>query len=594
MKRFLCACLLFWTALCAHALTAEDLLPPERAFALSASRSGDVVRLDWAIADGYYLYRDRISIRTEPPADIRPELPPGQLKHDPFFGETPVWRQAVEGEVRLPADTPSPVQLVITQQGCADAGVCYPPQTIRLSLAADGRTVSAGSPAAGFLSAPPAATSPASQPASDGSGLGSLGCGALTASFFVAGLGMALTACLYPMLPIVSAIIAGHGTAAHGWRGLLLALAYVEGLALTYTVVGVAAGLTGSWLTVWLQRPEVAVLAAVMLVLLALAMFDIISVQLPAGFQARMASSSNRLTGGRLASVFGMGALSALIIGPCVAPPLAVALGYIGASGDALTGGVALFAMAQGLGAPLLLVGAAGGQLLPKAGPWMKAVKAVFGVGMLLLAVYLLAPYLPPALPLAAYGIILIVSAVFAGAFDSMPAGSHPGRRLLKSLGLLAALLGAVQLVGSLAGADDPRYPLAPLTARADSPATAAPAFTSVSSLAEWESFLAANRGRPVLLDFYADWCASCKEMERETFHDPAVVQAMRGMALAQADVTANTPAHQALLKHFGLFGPPGIILFSAQGQESGRVIGFMPPAAFLQEISAVTPSVPQ
>ncbi|MCG8993553.1 protein-disulfide reductase DsbD domain-containing protein, partial [Laribacter hongkongensis] len=187
MKRFLCACLLFWTALCAHALTAEDLLPPERAFALSASRSGDVVRLNWAIADGYYLYRDRVSIRTEPPADIRPELPPGQLKHDPFFGETPVWRQAVEGEVRLPAGTPSPVQLVITQQGCADAGVCYPPQTIRLSLAADGRTVSAGSPAAGFLSAPPAAASPAGQPASDGSGLGSLGWGALTASFFVAG-----------------------------------------------------------------------------------------------------------------------------------------------------------------------------------------------------------------------------------------------------------------------------------------------------------------------------------------------------------------------------------------------------------------------
>ena len=593
--RIVLAFVLGLCSLSALAVNPDDLLPPERAFALTATRQGDTVTLDWRIADGYYLYKERIRVATEPVLELGTTLADGTLKQDAFFGRSEIYHGRSQATVTLPAGAPRPLVLVVSQQGCADAGVCYPPETRRLTLGADG--VPAGGEqgddllsrfvsAAGLGSAP---ATPAAAPADTG-GLAKLGWIALLGSFFVAGLGLAFTACLYPMLPIVSAIVAGQGEAAHGWRGFALAMAYVQGLALTYTVVGVAAGLTGSLLTVWLQRPEVAIVAAVLLLVFALAMFEVINVQLPASLQARMASASNRMTGGRLLSVFAMGALSALIVGPCVAPPLAVALGYIGASGDAVRGGAALYAMALGLGAPLLLLGAAGGKLLPKAGGWMQAVKGVFGVLMLLLAIYLLSPWLPAPVALLGYGVVLVGAAVFAGACDALPAGHHGGRRFLKLLGLLAAITGVIQLVGGLAGADDPLRPLLPLTARASAATVTVshPAFTRVDSPADWERFLAANRGRPVMLDFYADWCVSCKEMERDTFSDPRVATALGKFALAQADVTANSPAHQQLLKNFGLYGPPGTIFFDIKGMERDRVIGYLPPSPFFDRVQAL------
>lgn len=586
MPRLLVTVFLLLVAGVCHALSQDDLLPPDQAFKVEASRSGDSVAVRWQIADGYYLYRDRLGFALEPALPLaKPALPAGQEKTDPFFGRTVIYHGQLATKLTLPADAPRKLTLVVTQQGCADVGVCYPPQTVRLAL--DGSGGAKKNFLNGLLAEAGAASSPAAAAtAAETNPLARLGWGGLLATFFVAGLGLALTACMYPMLPIMSAIVAGGGQAAHGWRGAGLALAYTQGLAASYTVVGVAAGLTGSLLSVWLQRPEVAFVAAGLLVLFALGMFDVINVQLPSAWQSRLADTSNRLGGGRVAAVFGMGALSALIVGPCVAPPLAVALGYIGATGDALKGGVALYAMALGLGAPLIVLGALGGHALPRAGSWMRLVKSVFGVAMLLLAIYLAAPFLPPALVLAAYGVVLLGAGVFAGAFDTLPSAGQPGRRALKAIGLLLALVGTAQLVGGLAGGRNPLQPLAGLAA-----ANAAPAhlpFTRVDSAEQFDALLAANRGKPVLLDFYADWCVSCKEMETETFADPRVQAALRDVTLIQADVTANTPAHQALLARFGLYGPPGTLLFDRAGQERERLIGFVGAEPFLQKLTVL------
>lgn len=556
----LAACLAL-AATPALALDPKDLLPPEQAFQVEAQRVGPALRLNIRIADGYYLYRNKLALASAPAGlTAPPAWPLGKRKHDPYFGETEIYRGVFSVDVPLVGPWPDQGRLQLSLQGCADAGICYPPE--QRTLTPDSR------PASSWLQGGP-------PPAGQDTALDRLSLPALLASFFVAGLGMALTACMYPMLPIISAIVAGQGARLTRMRGLTLAFAYVQGLAFSYVLVGVAAGLTGSLLTVWLQQPAVILSAAALMVVFALAMFDVIAIQLPSAWQSRLNDASGRLGGGRLASVFAMGALSALIIGPCVAPPLAVALGYIGASGDAWLGGVALYALAMGLGAPLLVVGALGGAVLPRAGAWMNRVKAVFGVVMLALAVYLAAPFLPGWLPLVLWAAIALGSALALWRLGGAPA---------RGLALAAAALGLAWLGGAATGATQPLRPWAGLSGAAHAEF---PPFTRIADSTELDARLAASR-QLVLLDFYADWCVACKEMEAETFPDPAVSAQLQRFVRLQADVTANRPEHQALLKRFGLFGPPGIIVLTPDGRELHRVVGFTPPADFARQLAAL------
>jgi thioredoxin:protein disulfide reductase len=557
----------------AQAVEPGDLLKPEQAFTTRVDRSGDLLLLTLDVADGYYVYRDRVQFSTSPAGLLQAaRFPQGQLKNDPYFGRQVIYEHSNQIEIPLHPGSPQRFTLTVKLQGCAKVGVCYPPYTRRIEVGGvDARRVSWAGKASPDSGAAP------------GGGL------PLTLfAFFAAGIGMAFTACMYPLLPILSALVAGQGTRLTRMRGFTLSMAYVQGLALTYTVVGVVAGLTGALLTVWLQQPAVVLTASALMVLFALSMFDLYSIQLPSALQSRLAETSNRLPGGRFVTVALMGMLSALIIGPCIAPPLALALGYIGSTGNALLGAAALYLMALGLGLPLLLIGTFGGHVLPRAGRWMKAVKSVFGVIMLALALRLAAPFLPAALVLALWAALAIGVAVFLRAFDALPPQAHAMAKLGKALGLALFLVGVAELAGALAGARDPRFPLAWLAGQPAQAAVESSAlFQPVEDSPALDRRLQLAAGRPVLLDFYADWCVSCKEMDDTSWRDPAVRRELAGFVALRADVTQNNPAHAALLGRFDLFGPPGIIVFDATGHERDRLIGYIDPSELRQRLAA-------
>jgi len=556
----------------ALALDQSQLLKPDQAFASSVERSGDQLTVTLKVADGYYVYRDRMRLSTEPAGLLlTPRFPAGKVKSDPYFGQQVIFLRQNTIVIPLAAGAPQRFTLIVRLQGCAEVGVCYPPYTQRLTVGDTGFTPASWLGRASAIDPAP----------------GARGLPLTLLAFFAAGLGMAFTACMYPLLPILSALIAGQGHKLTRRRGFLLSLTYVQGLALTYTLVGVFAGLTGALLTVWLQQPLVILSASLMMVLFALSMFDVFSLQLPSALQSRLAESSNRLGGGRILTVFAMGALSALIIGPCVAPPLALALGYIGSTGNAGFGAAALYAMALGLGLPLMVVGTFGGHFLPKAGRWMNTVKAVFGVVMLALALQLAAPFLPGWLAMLAWAAIAISCAVFLHAFDPLPANAQRATRLGKALGLLLFLIGAAELVGVMAGADNPRYPLQWLAAKPAEAANVLPTFGAVANSAALDQALNSAHGRPTLLDFTADWCVSCKEMDATTWRDARVNRSLQSYTLLRADVTQNSAENSALLRRFGLFGPPAIILFDGNGKESARMIGYIDASAMQQQLSA-------
>jgi thiol:disulfide interchange protein DsbD len=503
-------------------------------------------------------------------------------KRDEFFGDVETYRGNLTILVPLQLAEPnvSVVTLTAVSQGCADAGVCYVPheQKARLQLASAGGVV-AGAPPAPFT-APERARAGAEDARI--AGLFAGGFWFTVASFFGFGLLLAFTPCVLPMVPILSGIIVGGGRPASRWHGFLLAAIYVLGMALTYAVAGVAAGLSGAMLAAALQNPWVLGAFAALFVVLALAMLGVFELQLPVALQTGLANASNRLHGGHAAGVFAMGVLSALIVGPCVAAPLAGALLYISQSRDVVLGGSALFAMALGMGAPLLLVGASAGALVPRAGPWMETVKRFFGVLLLGVAIYVVSPLVPAAVQMGAWAVVLIVTAVFLRAVDPLPPNAHAFDRFSKGIGVLALVAGIAFAVGALSGGRDLLQPLAGLRAGAGSQATGETRFSRVASLGQLEARVA-DAGRPVMLDFYADWCVSCKEMERFTFTDERVRERLRAFVLLQVDVTANTPEHVAVLKRFRLFGPPGIVFFDAGGREIEglRVIGFQPADRF-------------
>jgi len=564
----------------------QDLLEPDKAFRFAArlkdARSVEVI---YQIAPGYYMYRDKFSFTAAPSAVTlgTPQLPPGKLRRDEFFGEVETYRGSVSivVPVVLDAATVPAFTLTAVSQGCADIGVCYVPheQKAELRLAALG----AGAAPDLFGVAAPVAEDTRI------AGLFESGFWFVVIGFFGFGLLLSFTPCVLPMVPILMGIIAPRGAHVSKMHGFLLALAYVLGMALTYAVAGVAAGLSGAMLSTALQNPWVLGGFAAIFVALALAMFGAYDLQLPVAWQSRLAGASHRVHGGHATGVFTIGVLSALIIGPCVAAPLAGALLYIGQTRDVVLGGAALFAMGLGMGAPLLAVGASAGALLPKSGPWMNTVSRFFGVLLLAVAIYLISPLIAPAVEMFLWAVLLVVTAIYLRVIDPLPPNARGFERFSKGLGVLALIVGVVYLVGAFSGGRDVLQPLAGLRSSATQGETPAVVFQRVNSLPELESRIQAAAGRTVMLDFYADWCVTCKQMERYTFSDAQVKARMGEMLLLQADVTANSAEHTALLKRFRLFGPPGIVFFDRNGREIPglRVIGFQsagPFAAVLEQ----------
>lgn len=584
MKRAFCF-VLFW--LLPTIAGAAGLLPPEQAFRPSASAlDGQTVEVRFDIADGYYLYRDKFRFAVEPDT-LRlgtPALPPGKEKMDDTFGQVEVYYREVA--IRLPVERNSsgnlPLVLHVTSQGCADLGVCYPPlkQTLSVEL---------------FDSPDPSAVPAAPAAGNDESGriaamLANASSWWVAISFFGFGLLLSLTPCTFPMIPILSGIIVGagrDGQPVSRGRAFALSLAYVFGMALTHAVAGVAAGLTGTLISAALQNAWVLGGMALIFVVLALSMFGLFELQMPSFLQSRISEESAQLRGGHLPAVALMGALSSLVVGPCVAAPLAGALLYIGGTGDALLGGLALFCLALGMGVPLLAVGLSAGSLLPKAGPWMAAINKVFGVVLLASAVWVVSPLIPVVAQMLAWALLLIVPAIYLHALDPLPPQAHGWQRFGKAVGVVMLLTGAAMLIGVFSGARDPLQPLARIGMAGGSEVRPLP-FERVRSLAELDARIG-SAGRPVMLDFYADWCVSCKEMERFTFADPRVRARLSGWLLLQADVTANSAEDKALLAHFKLFGPPGIVFFDPSGREvpGVRVVGFQDADAFLSSLAA-------
>jgi len=561
----------------------SDLLEPDKAFRFSARLKDErTIEVNYQIAPGYYLYRDKFRFALQPAGRLgEAQMPAGRKHRDEFFGEVETYRGSLS--LVLPIEQSDAgagmLTLVATSQGCADVGVCYVPheQKARLQLAGAGL-----GPAA---AAAPSARLDGGAAGEDDRFAAVIGGGfwIAIASFFGFGLLLSFTPCVLPMVPILSGVIVGSGQVSRT-KGFLLAGAYVLGMAITYALAGVAAGLSGEMLAATLQNPWVLGAFAALFVVLALAMFGVYELQLPVAVQSRLAQASNRIHGGHAAGVFGMGALSALIVGPCVAAPLAGALLYISQSRDVVLGGSALFAMALGMGAPLLAIGASAGALLPKAGPWMETIKRFFGAMLLAVAIYLVSPFTPVPLQMFLWAALLIMTAMYLRAIDPLPADARGFQRFSKGVGVMALVAGLAYLVGAFAGSRDILQPLSGLRASRAEGGHETP-FQRVGSLGELDAAVRAAAGRPVMLDFYADWCVSCKEMERFTFSDDRVKSRFGNMVLLQADVTANRPEHAALLKRFRLFGPPGIVFFDRSGREIEglRVIGFQSADRFVK-----------
>ncbi len=574
----------------------DEFLPPEQAFAVSARMAAaGSAEVQVVVAPGYYLYREPFKFSAQGATLGAPVIPAGKVKFDENFNKDV---ETYRGTLRIPLPVTGSGRftLEVVSQGCADAGLCYPPMTTHIALDT------------GVLQ--PASALPAGAERGGSGGGSSSGwfdrlqsgnfaeqvldagrLGPVAAAFFVLGLLLAFTPCVLPMLPILSSLIVGSGAGAatpSRGRGLALASAYSLGMALVYTGLGVAAGLAGEGLAAALQTPWMIGAFALLLALFALAMFDVYELRLPQALTERLTAQSNRLPAGQLAGVFAMGGVSALIVSPCVSAPLAGALLFISRSRDVVLGGAALFALAAGMSVPLLLLGASAGRWLPRSGAWMTAVKRFFGLLMLAVAVWIAQPVLPARGVLLAWGALALLAAALLRPWSARPAGSWQWPR--RALGVLALSVAASQVVGAATGALDPLRPLAQLGrgGAARGAAVALP-FKTIHSSAEFDAALreAGAAGRPLMLDFYADWCVSCKEMERFTFSDAAVAGRLKSALLLKADVTANTEDERALLRRFKLFGPPGTLFFDTQGREQAdaRVVGFQGPERFLRTL---------
>jgi thiol:disulfide interchange protein DsbD len=587
------------------AIQPDELLPADEAFRLIAeAKDANTLHVSWQVAEGYYLYREKFKFAlsdAQGAALGSYEIPHGEPKRDEEFGDVEVFHRDIGFDLPLAraGAQATTISLQVGYQGCADRGVCYPPIQKTVSLELPASAAASATPPAGECEVGPATgfVEPASmsEQCEVVAGLQRDSVWLTLASFLGMGLLLAFTPCIFPMIPILSGIVVGHGHAITTRRAFFLSLSYVVASALAYAAFGVLAGLFGSNLQAMLQEPRIIVAFSALFVVLALSMFGLFTLQMPSFIQSRITALSNQQHGGTLVGAAVMGALSALIVGPCVAAPLAGALIYIGQTGDAVLGGLALFALGMGMGIPLLAIGASAGKLLPRAGLWMNAVKAGFGVGLLGIAVWLLDRVLPPAATMFLWALLLIIPAIYLSALDALPPNASGWRKLWKGVGVAMLAYGVLLLIGVASNGSDPLQPLRGLYAAAAP--SGAPVgkteFRKVKSLLELDQEIAAAEaaGRWVMLDFYADWCVSCKEMERYTFADPKVREAVRGMVLLQADVTANSELDQDLMRHFGLVGPPATLFFGPDREErkAFRVVGYMDAGAFLAHLGKVT-----
>lgn len=583
------------------ARAADDFLDPSVAFKFSASESPGQVDVRFKIANGYYMYRERFAfaVKSGQATLGEPQFPAGHVKFDQTFQKN-VETYRDEVVVHVPVkQAAGPFELAVTSQGCADEGICYPPaeHVMKVDGAALGAASSSGDTAAAGSWFDKVTSADFAQSLLEGHGFFTI-----VALYFVAGVVLSLLPCSYPMIPIVSAIIIGQGTRATHARGFALSLTYVVGMALVYTVLGIAAALVGQSLGAWLQNPWVLGAFGVLLTAFAISLISGKDIALPERWQNGAAEASSARQGGHFVAVAAMGALSALVVGACMTAPLFAVLAFIAHTGNALLGGAALFAMGLGLGVPLLVVGVGAGTVLPRAGAWMDGVKVFFGIVLLAAALWIVWPVLAGALKMVLAALWLLIAAAALGLFTPNAGAASIWRRLGRGVGAALAIWAATLLVGLAAGSTDPVKPLAVLAARtvasggaATAGAAAAqdgPAFASVRSSGELDALLKTS-GQPVMLDFYADWCVSCKEMEHLTFTDARVQARLAKLHLVRADVTANNPDDQALLKRFNLFGPPGIIFFDRNGNEIGRVVGYQAAETFLRSLDrAAVPTV--
>jgi thiol:disulfide interchange protein DsbD len=591
----------------------DEFLPPDQAFQVAAVADGpDRVRVEWVIHEGYYLYKSRIKFATtSPQAQLgTASLPTGQTKNDEYFGKQEVYHDELVATVPVTRSGDAiELPLDVTYQGCAEAGLCYPPITQNLKVSLGGSGSGTGGSSAGAATSGDGARAPesadraagatkAGAASSTGAGAGGYvseqdrlarllrdgNLAAVLATFFGIGLLLAFTPCVLPMIPILSGIIVGQGEKVTATRGFSLAFTYVQGMALTYAAAGAAFVLIFKQAPqAFFQQPWIIALFAALFIALAFAMFGAYTLQLPSSLQTKLTGVSNQQRSGTYGGTFVMGALSALVVTACVAPALIAALSVISQTGQVARGAGALYATGLGMGVPLLLVGASAGSLLPRVGPWMDTVKSLFGVLFLGVAVYFVQPLLPAAVSMLLWSALAVISGYWIFSLKARDGGPAPAA--VRAPGLIALVYGIILLIGVAAGGTDPLQPLGSLRV-ASGPAAGravqepAMAFETIKSVGELQQRVAAASaaGKPVMLDFYADWCVSCKEMEKYTFTDQSVQAALANAVLLRADVTRNDADDQALLKHFGIFGPPTIAFYDPAGQEQRnfRVVGYM------------------
>ncbi len=561
----------------ANGAVGEEFLPPEQAFKLSAKQiANNKIEITYKIADGYYLYRERFAFSAEKAKIGEPQIPKGKVKFDPNFEkEVEIYRQEVR--IIIPVVANEEFSLKAISQGCADKGLCYPPMEtfVKLSLETNVKSTNVNDDES-IEKTDNTSLKLDTEMGKIEASLASQNLLLILPLFFLLGLGLSFTPCVLPMVPILSVIIVGEGEQVSRRRGLLLSLAYSLGMALVYTLLGTAAGLIGEGLSAFLQNPVVLISFAILMTVMSLSMFDVFQLQMPSAIQLTLTRLSEQQKRGKLYGVFLMGSLSALIVGPCVAAPLAGVLVYLSQTRDVVIASSALFFMAMGMSVPLLLLGVSAGSLLPRAGAWMGAVKPFFGVLMLAMAAWMIASLISPVVLMLIWGALSVAYGVFL-------LWPKKWKLSIKFIGIIFIALGMMELSGVAIGSRDVWSPWT----SASTSQRAATKFKRVKTIEDVEQAIRAANGRVVMLDFYADWCVSCLEMEKLTFSDKRVREQLDQMLLIQVDVTANDADDKALLKKYGLFGPPGILFFNASGNEmrDQRIIGFQSAQKFLEMI---------
>lgn len=567
-----------------------DPIAVDQAFQFHARMgANNTVVMHWQIAPGYHLYRDRFCFKLiDPKKGLTTPivLPPGLPREDNILGKYQVFNGALDIDIPVKDINANQVSFLVCYQGCSDNSFCYPPVTKKVTLQKlnIGQTVQATDASPVLPDTPPAnQQDKITRLLAQGSFIWIL------LSFFGFGILLSLTPCVLPMYPILSGIIIGHGHKVSTRKAFFLSLTYVLGMAVTYAIAGVVAGLLGSSVQTALQNPWVISVFSVIFILLALSLFGFYELQLPSRWQEKLTAVSNHQKSGHYFGVAIMGVLATLIVSPCVTAPLIGALAYIGNSGNSFLGGSALFVMALGMGVPLLIIGTSHGSLLPRAGDWMNTVKSLFGVFMLAVAIWMLARIIPPVLVMFLWAGLLLISAIYLGVM------AHPNsnwQKFWKGLGLIMVIYGVLLMIGGAIGNTNPLAPLSSFAQTQYVSNIKPTVFQPIKGLNALETKLAQAKsaGKITMLDFYADWCISCQEMAQKTFNNPQVSDALQNFNVLQADITNNDKVDKTLMQKFKVIAPPTILFFDVNGDEitDARIVGEVDAATFLADLQRV------